>query len=395
MQHRLNTPSPKISLYRSFFILLLTAVWLLPFHRSEAATAKPLKVFILVGQSNMQGHAKITTMEHIGMDPKTKPWLNDMQNPDGTPKVFKDVLISYTTDKGVMKEGALTAGFGANDAKFGPELTFGMTLDKHYDEPILLIKTAWGGKSLYSDFRPPSAGLYKDNKEESGHYYRLMMAHVKDVLANISRVYPDYNKDQGYELSGMVWFQGWNDMVNGGVYPERYKPGGYDEYSKLMGMFIKDVRKDLSSPKLPFVIGVMGAGGPVSEYDKSKQRYAGVHQHFRDAMAAPAKLPEFKDNVAVVLTENYWDLELSQLKDREGKINQEVKKTQKEKKLTGKEAQELRAELQKKEFTDLELEKMKKGISNAEFHYLGSGKVLAGIGIGFAEAMIDLQPKGK
>ncbi len=385
----------KLSLHRSLFILALTACWLSPLHCSEAAPSKPLKVFILVGQSNMQGHAKITTMEHIGMDPKTKPWLNDMQNSDGTPKVFKDVRISYITDKGVMKEGALTAGFGADATKIGPEFTFGMTLDKHYDEPILIIKTAWGGKSLYSDFRPPSAGAYKDNAEESGHYYRLTMAHVKDVLANISRVHPGYKKDQGYELSGLVWFQGWNDMVNGSVYPKRFSPGGYDEYSKLMGMFIKDVRKDLSAPKLPFVIGVMGAGGPVKNYTAGQKRYAGVHQYFRDAMAAPAKLPEFKGNVAAVLTENYWDMELSQLKAREGKINQDVKKIQKDKKLTGKKAQELRAELHKKEFTDLELEKMKKGISNAAFHYLGSGKVLAGIGIGFAEAVLDLQPKAK
>jgi hypothetical protein len=40
-------------------------------------------------------------------------------------------------------------------------------------------------------------------------------------------------------------------------------------------------------------------------------------------------------------------------------------------------------------------QKLEKGISNAEFHYLGSGKVMAGIGIGFAEAVLDLQPKGK
>lgn len=30
--------------------------------------AKPLKVYLLVGQSNMQGHARTTTMEHLGMD---------------------------------------------------------------------------------------------------------------------------------------------------------------------------------------------------------------------------------------------------------------------------------------------------------------------------------------
>jgi hypothetical protein len=68
---------------------------------------------------------------------------------------------------------------------------------------------------------------------------------------------------------------------------------------------------------------------------------------------------------------------------------------QKEKNLKGKEVQELRTTLRKKEFTDLDLQKLEKGISNAEFHYLGSGKILVGIGIGFAEALLDLQPKGE
>jgi len=394
MTHPTNTPLMKMSLHRSLLILLFTASWLLPLHRSEAAPSKPLKVYILVGQSNMQGHAKISTMEHIGMDPKTKPWLLDMQEKDGSPKVFNNVRMSYLSTKG-LKEGALTAGFGADDTKIGPEFTFGMTIDKRLNEPVLIIKAAWGGKSLYSDFRPPSAGAYKGNEKESGHNYRLTIAHVKDVLENISRVSPSYKKSQGYELCGLVWFQGWNDMVNSSVYPDRNNPGGYDEYAKLMALFIRDVRKDLSTPKLPFVIGVMGAGGPVSEYKGGQKRYAAIHQSFRDAMAAPTKLPEFQGNVATVLTEKYWDMELSELKSRDGKVNQEVKKIQSDKKLKGKEVHELRAKLRKEEFTDLELQKFEKGISNAEFHYLGSGKVMAGIGIGFAEAVLDLQPKGK
>ena len=28
----------------------------------------------------------------------------------------------------------------------------------HFKEPVLLIKAAWGGHSLYKNFRPPSAG---------------------------------------------------------------------------------------------------------------------------------------------------------------------------------------------------------------------------------------------
>ena len=47
--------------------------------------AKPLKVFLLAGQSNMQGHGKVSTFEHIGMDPATKPMLAERQTADGSP----------------------------------------------------------------------------------------------------------------------------------------------------------------------------------------------------------------------------------------------------------------------------------------------------------------------
>ena len=87
------------------------------------------------------------------------------------------------------------------------------------------------------------------------------MDHVKYVLSDVKRVYPAYDSKQGYELAGFVWFQGWNDMVNNKTYPHTNKPGRYDEYANLMGHFIRDVRKDLSAPNMPVVIGVMGVDG--------------------------------------------------------------------------------------------------------------------------------------
>ena len=60
-------------------------------------------------------------------------------------------------------------------------------------------------------------------------------AHVKHVLADLKRVCPDYDEKAGYDLRGFVWFQGWNDMVDRGTYPQRDKPGGYAEYSNRRG----------------------------------------------------------------------------------------------------------------------------------------------------------------
>jgi hypothetical protein len=60
-----------------------------------------------------------------------------------------------------MATGPLSTGYGARPTAFGPEYAFGMMLEKQLDQPILIIKTAWGGKSLHYDFRPPSAGPYQ------------------------------------------------------------------------------------------------------------------------------------------------------------------------------------------------------------------------------------------
>ncbi|MBK1830051.1 hypothetical protein JIN77_04915 [Verrucomicrobiaceae bacterium R5-34] len=376
----------------------------------QAAEKKPLKVFVLVGQSNMQGHARVTTLEHLAMDAKSVPMLKSIQNDDGSARVFEDVRMAYLSSKG-LKTGPLTTGFGGDETKIGPELTFGITMREKLAEPILIIKAAWGGKSLNTDFRPPSAGPYVLNETQlekfqkqgkdlaklkaekqkaTGHYYRLTLQHVKTVLADISKVYPDYDADQGYQLSGLVWFQGWNDLVANDVYPNRSKAGGYDEYTDLLQHLIRDFRKDLAAPKLPVVIGVLGVGGPTEKYGPEQKRHQAMHQHFRDAMAAAAKGAEFKGNVTAVLTENYWDMELDALSKRDAKLGREVKKIQKEKKLNGKEVKALKQTMREKEFTARELESLKKGISNGGYHYLGSAKILGGIGQGFAEAMLEM-----
>ena len=390
-------------------ILIFTAL-------SIHAAPKPLKIYLLVGQSNMQGHAAERTLEHLGMDPKTAPLLKAIRNADGTAKVQKNVWISSiepSLESG-EKHGRLTVGYGAGGRgpKIGPELTFGITMQNHVGEPILLIKTSWGGKSLNTDFRPPSAGPYefnqqqlenykkrgkdvaearKEKTERTGVYYRLMLEHIHKVLADIRRVYPDYDAKAGYELAGFVWFQGWNDMVDGSTYPTRGQPGSYDAYSKNLAHFIRDVRRDLKSPKLPFVIGVMGAGGPIAKYGPDQKRYAGIHGEFRKAMAAPAKLPEFKGNVTAVFTENYWDLQLSELVNRNGKVNAKRRELSKDQTLTREQRDKAVANYTAKLFTKRELKILQTGTSNAAYHYLGSAKILAQIGKAFANALAAME----
>ncbi len=85
-----------------------------------------LKVFILAGQSNMEGHAKIATFDYLADDPATVPLLKKMRDAEGKPRVRDDVWISYLTgsrDQNGEGFGPLTAGYGSrpDPAQLGGE----------------------------------------------------------------------------------------------------------------------------------------------------------------------------------------------------------------------------------------------------------------------------------
>lgn len=391
---------------------------------TSAAEKKRLKVFILAGQSNMEGHARVETFDYIGDDPATAPLLKHMRSADGKPAVADHVWISYLTgryDGSANGEGIgkLTAGFGArgdkptqDGGKIGPEFTFGLALDAEVKEPVLIIKAAWGGRSLNTEFRPPSAGPYefsearlaqmqKQGKDiaaekaakakETGRFYRYMVEHVKSVLANPKRVCPAYDPAAGYEISGFVWFQGFNDLVDGNTYPTGAdgKTRDYTKYSEWMAHFIRDVRKDLGAPKMPFVIGVLGVGG-------AKANDATLA--FRKAMTAPSLLPEFKGNVVAVPTAPFWAEELAAIDEKRGKINA-MAFSLKNKSRNGPNKDGTMNEAQQKEYLkkfEAELisaeenAKWKRGASNAGYHYFGCAKTFALMGKAFAEATLQM-----
>lgn len=379
--------------------------------------AAPTKVFILVGQSNMEGHAKVETIDYIGEDPATAPLLKRMKGPDGkAPAEGEGVWISYFTGIGEKNGegfGKLTTGYGSRQdpakdgGKIGPEYTFGLAMDRAYQEPVLLIKAAWGGKSLNYDFRSPGAGPYprtptdleKDRHplENSGHYYRLMLAHVRQVLANPGRVCPAYDPKQGYEIAGFIWLQGFNDMVDTNFYPRLPKgatTNRYAKYSDYMAAFIRDVRKDLGVPKMPFVIGVMGVGGK----DPGDDNLA-----FREAMAAPASLPEFKGNVIAVRTGPFWDEQLGAIQAKRDKVrqmafelrNKNAKSANADGKMTEVQQRDYLKEYEAKLITADEAAQWKRGASNAGYHYLGCAKTFALMGEAFAEANLAMLKDAK
>ena len=216
-----------------------------------------------------------------------------------------------------------------------------------------------------------------------------MIDHVQKVLKDIQRVVPEYDPQQGYELAGFVWFQGFNDLVDDWSYRNRMKPGGYEEYGQLLAQFIREVRQDLSAPKMPFVIGVMGIGG-MQEGEKPPQ------SNFRQAQLMPTALPEFRGNVVAVPTAPYWDDDLDALQQRMEKFNakmeQEAKKNPSQSRAARDEA---RKTAMAEAFTAEELKRLNAGVSNGGYHYLGAAKIMAPIGKAFAEAVVSLQKTQK
>jgi hypothetical protein len=259
-----------------------------------AAVPKPVKVFILAGQSNIEGQAvadldgkdynqgRGTLLSFLNDPAKAKPFQH-LRGPDGKWTVRDDVWVRYQREKQPLLAGPLKIGYAVYGGThhFGPELQFGHVVGDHFDEQVLLIKTAWGGKSLYKDFRPPSSG------GEVGPYYTKMLDEVKTSLAQLEKDFPGY-KGQGYELAGFVWYHGWND----GVDPKHAIP----EYEQNLVNLINDVRKEWNTPRLPVVIGEL-TGAWVNappEWEK-----------LRKAQAAVAARPEFTGTVKFVPTREF------------------------------------------------------------------------------------------
>ncbi len=217
-----------------------------------------------------------------------------------------------------------------------------------------------------------------------------MIDHVQRVLADPGQVIPGYDTKQGYELAGFVWLQGFNDMVDGHVYPQHNDPDRYALYSDLLAHFIRDVRKDLAAPKLPFVIGVMGVGGLK---DQSSSMLA-----FRKAMAAPASQPEFQGNVIAVQTAPFWSDELGAIDEKRAQVSQMRhfldSKHRDHPNADGQMTQAQKNDYLKKFEADLispaEVALWNRGASNAGYHYLGCAKTFALMGRSFAEANLKL-----
>lgn len=262
---------------------------------------KGVKVFILAGQSNMQGFGesenghqgkgKIGSLRYLVKKKPAK--YGALVDRKGNWTARKDVQVWWQkSDLGRKPEvlkGALTTGFGTNQERIGPEYAFGQVVGDFYqEEPVLLVKVCWGGKSLSADFRSPSSVAKRGGNV--GRYYLGMMDYLHNALDNLDTEFPQW-KGRGYQFAGFAWHQGYND---------RFTDFTASTYKENMADFIRDVRSELGIPNLPFCIATTGHEG----FASTGSRLQLVKSQLE--VADSKQFPEFTDNVVSADTRPFW-----------------------------------------------------------------------------------------
>ena len=159
--------------------------------------------------------------------------------------VLDDAYLRFENGQGTIIRDRVSIGQGVDPSRIGPELMFAHQVDQYFEDPILIIKTAWGGMSLAEDFRPPSAG------GTTGPFYNQMLEIVADVTENLATEFPEIGITD-FEISGFAWFQGWNDAAS-----EEF----LNSYESNLYHLVNDVRNAFGNAALPVVIASAGQGG--------------------------------------------------------------------------------------------------------------------------------------
>jgi len=287
---------------------------------NPADLSKPVKVFILMGQSNMLGFGKVAgadqpgTLEHAVKTAKLYPFLTDDAGQWTERKDVRNVrvMVGRGGAMGVHQNEWLTIRGKA----IGPEIGIGHQLGNALDEPVLILKSCIGNRGLGWDLLPPGSESYehcckdkKTGKESTwisagykqsphrwekgtepkpiawyaGKQYDDDTANAKKVLEELDTYYPGA---KGYEIAGFCWWQGDKD---------RYDEAHAGRYEQNLVRLIQSLRKDFNAPKAPFVLATLG---------QTKKGDTGNDGKILDAMLAVdgegGKYPEFKGNVATV-----------------------------------------------------------------------------------------------
>jgi len=250
-----NSMKLTANIARGVFLLSLLLLINYPLMSSEKQkhdSRKKIKVFILAGQSNMEGRADAN---------KLLP--HDLER---LSKVQAKVQLAFNNEPvcplKAVKPPAEIAEIYKLDAIFGPELFFGINLSEAWpDEKILLIKLSEGATSLHGSWHPE----WSDDKatlmgeEQEPKLYQALINYVEKTLS-------EYKKDE-YEICAMLWVQGETDAGN---------KTAAKAYGENLQQFISHIRQDLENETLPFLLFQVGHGKVVEGMMEVSQRVPNV-----------------------------------------------------------------------------------------------------------------------
>ena len=254
---------------------------------ADAVLTEELPVFLLAGQSNMEGNidvplykallAELTDGVAAGKQARLaeqiRVWhqvTNASANYGYTPAmaaleaaelvrlntaglVGTNLATPYAKvlcSKNTTAVAPLTTNCGNS---FGPELVLGHALGQAGYSATSLIKVAVGGTTLYVNWRSPLSG------GTVGPLYTQLRSRIQSLKTDPASVNP-LCKLQTCKWSAFVWFQGENDsfdLANGTSYEENLRN------------LIADVRADVGLPNLPVVIVQTGRWAQSLTYGKN------------------------------------------------------------------------------------------------------------------------------
>lgn len=299
-----------------------------------ADAAKPVQVFILLGQSNMVGLGKIEgdegSLEHAVRVKKKYAYLIDAAGDWAERSDVRYVRVMDGRGGGtqLLNNEPLTI---KTCKTIGPEFGIAKPLGDASDAPVLLLKSCIGNRSLGWDLLPPGSeryefiardpqGIekrlvyagYQDRPESwdldpakgtltepppwldkqgqpidwyAGKQYDSDIRKAKQVLAELDKYCPGA---KGHEVAGFFFWQGEKDCGN---------PGHASRYEQNLVRLIKELRREFDAPQAKFVLATLG------EATKGSTGNGGL---VLDAQLAvdgnQGKYPEFQGNVATVYT---------------------------------------------------------------------------------------------
>jgi hypothetical protein len=279
-----------------------------------ADMTKPVKVFIVMGQSNTleMGAVKGDKDGALEKAVKGENLYGFLTDAEGKWTVRQDVRNVSVMQKGASMNVYRNDWLKVNDGKIGIEIGLGHQLGNAINEPVMVLKSSIGNRGLGWDLLPPGSKSFeytdpKDNKtyvyagyKESpnrwekgttpvpigwyaGKQWDDDVTNAKKVLSELNTYYPDA---KGYEVAGFFWWQGEKDCGDAALSAQ---------YEKNLVHLIKTLRTEFEAPKAKFVLATLG------EATKGMTDNTGTVLNAHLAVdGETGKYPEFKGNVATV-----------------------------------------------------------------------------------------------